>query len=114
MVNMEQSISSSMDRTFRLLLARIDLRSLAVARGRDLFLVTRGIDRSFSLVFRDVFQGIRHPVHGRAEVRKLDECEQEADDPVNMLVREQGYQSEHRHELELQLLSFVRHSFRQR
>src|SRR4051794_27984166 len=31
-----------------------------------------------------------------------------------MLVREQGYQSEHRHELELQLLSFVRHSFRQR
>ena len=40
--------------------------------------------------------------------------EQEADDPEDVHVREQGYKPQHRDDLELQLVRLVRHALRQR
>ena len=67
-----------------------------------------------TLVAGQFFQRPGHAAERGPEVGEIDHGEQEPDHPEDVHVREQGYKSQHRDDLELQLVRPVRHPFRQR
>ena len=54
------------------------------------------------------------PAQRRAEVRQVDHGEEQADHPVQVVVREQRQQAQHGHDLKLELLRLVGHPLGQR
>src|SRR5690242_2935183 len=61
----------------------------------------------------DSFDRARNALQRCPEIWKLDQNKHQADNPVQMLVREERYQSKHRHHFKLKLLRLVGHTFRQ-
>ena len=63
---------------------------------------------------RQLLEGTRHPAERGPEIRKIDESQQQSRNPEDVHVREEGQQTEHCDDLELQLMALVGHALRQR
>jgi hypothetical protein len=89
--------------------------------GRFLFSLKRiaGFGGSFFfalgiLVASKILERFCHPPKRPSEIRKVDERQNQARNPEDMIVREKRQQTQNCHDLELEFLALVSHTFRQR